>query len=362
MASKDSTVVQYLICKVGSKTRNPEIQQPTILTAATIAESLQRLYQSGEAARLYSNGTIRIWIEDMRIDPDRNWAIMLINHASKNEPDIANRDFSTLARRVDEKEETEGLERGAHFIWDLREMDGMTDHYMLYAEQAKGISGNRLQGFLNTLLTVCSRNYRDVFQGTPVNYTVGNETTPATYPIRSVVELSGLPSDEFIDDINEGHLSSLELISHSTQLTEFDTQNQYRERSHSIRFTVVESADDTNKFEQVVRRLAALGRQKDYEKLRISLQRADKKTKTINILTETMGLDAAAPYVKTVSIESPALATQTSYQRISSVFLMKFNELIDEDFDHTAFEQEEPSTANVIQLDTGEPSEQWDTQ
>lgn len=289
--------------EVQVKTNKEKASPPPI---AEVIEKLREAYEAGEAVLLINKKTATVEIVQMRLNEDRQLVTFFLRCSDKNGADVYFANPDLKQSRVERKREGEGRAFGAHFSVSLtpREVGGTV--YGAVLEKANNLSSTIVARLFQSIL-------RQQYQANPNLFTCDDISGARTRDgkakqvgFRPMLELSGLPSEQFIADLEEGTLKEVLLI------------EQKEERQVGARPWLVENQKVTKLAAKNAGMIAGLWgdltglfaeRAKEgISCARVKFQRADGQIDTVDIDPETGGLlDQRYVKAKTISDIDPPM-------------------------------------------------------
>ncbi|TAX38535.1 hypothetical protein [Rhizobium leguminosarum] len=271
--------------EVQVKTNKDKASPPPL---GEVIEKIIEAFQAGEASLQLNRKSATVEIVEVRMDPARQIVTFFLRCADKNGADVYFANPELGQSRVERKREGEGRAFGAHFSVSLtpREEGGAVYGAML--EKANNLSSTIVARLFQSILRRQYQANPNLFTCDDISGARTRDGHPKQVGFRPMLELSGLPSDQFIADLEEGTLKEVQLI------------EQHEERQVGARPWLVED-------QKVIRLTAKSGgvipglwndltglfaekAQNGISRARIKFKRSDGQLDTVDIDPETGGL------------------------------------------------------------------------
>lgn len=271
--------------EVQVKTNKDKASPPPL---ADVVGKFVEAFEAGTASLLINKKTATVEIVQVRVDHAKQIATFFLRCADKNGADVYFANPELKQSRVERKREGEGRAYGAHFSVSLVPRDIGGSVYAAMLEKANNLSSTIVTRLFQSILRGQYKINPNLFTCDDISGARTRDGLPKQVGFRPMLELSGLPSDQFIADLEEGTLKEVQLI------------EQREERQVGARPWLVE--------DQMVTRLTAKGgglvaglwqdltglfaekAQAGVSKARIKFKRADGQLDTVDIDPETGGL------------------------------------------------------------------------
>ena len=280
-----------------------------------IAEDVDQMFRNGDNLLQsgYTDKSASHYLKDFRIDDDN--IIFLVNRCDPNGPDMATSNPVEKEHMVHSKPLGHGVDYSAHVVVKRVPVRGR-EYYLCVIETlvGSGLNATVIKSYLKHVVRKCRAEF-------PKKYQIPDISDPKI-KVRHVhdVEFQGHPSDSFINDIENGHLSGIQAIRYRGKEGVLDTVGGISEQYRSIKFKVdtafVSDVADSLK----TLRNTILREYKEYSELRVGFRTADDQNKTAKISMDTGNLVDAEHYTKKFELKSIAV-NQTSYTDISDAII-----------------------------------------
>lgn len=273
-----------------------------------------------ERIKSISNGHEQLYISDLELADDT--ISILINKSDKRIPPPIFSDPTRNTRRIVEVQEHEGQDFSAHVIIRLPQDDLYPAIALL--EHCIGLGTPIVIKLLNEVLKKAKSHSPQSFEQIHPDGSIDNTGRPKMYSTNFKFKLEGHISDELKNDLNNGKIQSIELITEKNKHQCFDEDSYLEEKCKSITLTLKsESNPIADKFSLIAN---ALGRKKD----EYNLARIKFKTPT--------GIDRAVKfeinhifdqhYVKKEKLDNFESELKSSYDKFCDAILEKMKALL----------------------------------
>ncbi|WP_313471715.1 hypothetical protein [Atlantibacter hermannii] len=229
-----------------------------------ILTKLKMLVDSGNAVKLYNNGSRALRISEMKFVAGAAHATMLIQLSDKNGSDPVFGELTTGNLRVEPKLAGEGIAVSCHIVISSIVEPHSADHYKTLVESVPGISKSVLEPFLNAML-------REAFTGCEFK----NPATKAMCQHRPKLDIYSHGSQTLLDALKGAKLHNVKLV--STRRKGGLDQTAYTELSErSVRYKIIKQPPLKDK-ERLLEILRRKGQQSGYTKVSISYSKDGKQ-------------------------------------------------------------------------------------
>ena len=289
--------------EVQVKTNKEKASPPPL---SEVIEKLIEAHDAGNATLLINKKTATVEIVEIRLDAARKLATFFLRCSDMNGADVYFANPDLKQSRVERKREGEGRAFGAHFSVSTapREIGGSI--YGAVLEKANNLSSTIVTRLFQSILRIQYQANPNLFTCDDISGARTRDGKPKQVGFRPMLELSGLPSEQFIADLEEGTLKEIQLI------------EQQEERQVGARPWLVENqkviklaAKNAGAIAGLWGDLTGLFAEKAQDginRARIKFVRADGQTDTVDIDPETGGLlDQRYVKAKTISAIDPPM-------------------------------------------------------
>lgn len=167
--------------------------------------------EDGFPCKEWEKGMVTALIKDIDIDDEQDIATLLIEVSDKNAPNSTYLNHDKRTSRHIKKEKPEGNGFSAHVFMSLKEQEGQANTYLTLIEAIPAVSVGRIQSVLNTALRhICSH-----VDGSPFTYVKPGGGKKEEDYVPHIL-LAGCPSEQFLQDIEEGRINGLRLVAPTT--------------------------------------------------------------------------------------------------------------------------------------------------
>jgi len=157
--------------------------------------------------RTFQDGSITALIKDIYEDPQKEIITLLIEFSDREAPDAAYANHRSRTTRTHIKGTDEGSGHAAHIFVSTKPQRGIPQTYMALIEAIPSVPTQRIQALLNSIIKHYCQLDKTLF-----TYT---KPTGTKKPIDYLphIALGGHPSTQFINDIEQGRINSMTLVS-----------------------------------------------------------------------------------------------------------------------------------------------------
>jgi hypothetical protein len=285
------------------------------------AFSLMQLVPKEQRLKEHSKGKELLYVADWDWPDGGNVISILVNKSDKSISDPVFTVPRELKRRTAEKVEEEGQDFSIHMVVCLPENE--LDCALVILEHCSGLGAFFVEKLFNEILKDARKISPEKFEQNHPDGALDEKGNPKKYNVTFKCALDGHVSDELKNDLDQGKLHSIELITDREQHTPFDEDGFVLEKCKTV---VLVPKDDTG----IVNKFARLGKvfnaQKDnYSKAKIKFRSPSGLERTIEMATAD-GL--ASAYVKKGKLEGFGVDLQSSYDSFHPPMLEKIKALL----------------------------------
>ena len=304
--------IRYYDCKISASVKIGKTAtgvKPVPLL--TVLEQIKALITSGENIAFTGLGDTQTWnLQGIEIDPTRKLATILVNRSDQMAADQAISDpNSTQYFAVASKAGTQGNAYSSHIVFNYGKS---SDHgYLVLIEEAVGINAKDLERLL----------FRAVVAANKAGFAAFNYPHPdSTNKIlkgRYKFELTGHPSQKFIDELNGGILQNIELITkNNAGNKKFDAYSQTEYHSQIIKLKLISSK--TTSVIDLVKSVCKHADELKMEKVRIKFTDPSDFSHTVNFASSDATVIDEDKYVKKEVIQNFGSRLDTAFQNIQA--------------------------------------------
>lgn len=209
-----SALMMELRFKVKPRTKDPKIASypfsvPPIATIATDSVTMKAIKQKVE--RTYKGGEVRTYLIDADIIQHKglNYLVLLLGVSDKRPPDHVVINTNTKTRRTSGKAKEDADEYSSHIVINLTPNMVNGQCYRVAFEEVPQMQSQYIERYLKNFFKVMSKE-KLYHANCPTGQTAPNGG-PATVNILLDADLTSVPSDELIAEIQNGVLGEVEL-------------------------------------------------------------------------------------------------------------------------------------------------------
>ena len=254
-----------------------------------IVEKIQLAHANSEASLDINKDTAVIEILEIRVDDANSLATFYMRYADKDGSDVYFVDPDANTSRVERKRDGEGRGYGAHFSLSLIEAVDRPNIYIAMLEKNTGLNATFVTRLFQSILREMYKADGNLFVCDDISGARDRNGRPKQVGFRPMIELRGLPSDQFIADLENGSLQEILLIE-DREGEQFGARPWLREKQRIVR---VAPGAGLQQIEGLWNNLLGLFSEKardGFRKARIKFKRADGSTENAEIDAETGAL------------------------------------------------------------------------
>jgi hypothetical protein len=249
------------------------------------------------------------YLADIQIDAANSRASLLINRSDRDASNAVYSDPEENHFRNVPKQGKEGNDFSAHLVIKL---NATSSSSLALLEVSPGLSSRKIEGFLNGLFRHCVRTNRASYQLNHPNGACNASGTPLKVTAIHKAEFRGHPSTQFVSELNQGVLESIELIDMRKLGLPWDTHAQTKEVSRSILLKSNPNGTGTN-FQRVLDAVH-LGHSREYASAKVKFKTETKIPRTVLLETEHAHLANDELFVKKETVSGFSALLESSYQ------------------------------------------------
>lgn len=286
-------------------------------------DRIKSWHDAGKCPKMGRKSAEIVYLADLKISTDRKRAEFLVNRSDRDASDsVYSNPLGNTVRRIP-KTSGEGNDFSAHVVVNLKPQG---NKYMTVLELSPGLASGKIATFLNFLIGHCVKEDKDAHKVPHPNGATNSAGVPETIVAYHKVELTGHPSDQFLNSINGGVLESIELIDRRKNNLNWDTNGHMKEISRSVSLRVGPKANAPN-FRRV-KEAAAIAFQKNYSSARVRFKTPDGIMTTVTMDTQSAQLANDVIYVKKEKISGFSQLLETSYEALHPEIIAKMIRLL----------------------------------
>lgn len=273
-----------------------------------VVEKFKIAFDNSTAVLELNKGSASIEILDMAIDADRQLVTFYLRHADKNGADVYFADPAAGTSRIERKREGEGRGFGGHFTVSLVPRAGTDTVYAAMLEGVPGINSSFVVRLLQSILRTMYRANPNLFICDDISGARDRHGAPKQVGFRPMLSLRGLPSTQFVADLEAGTVQEVQLIEDKFG-AQFGARPWLREEASIVKLKV---HDPGRAIVQMWNSLTTVFREKHETdgvgRARIKFRRADGELDTVDVDAETGGmLDSRYVKAKRITAIDPSL-------------------------------------------------------
>lgn len=257
------------------------------------------------------SGTKQIFgIDDIYQDQNKNGIVLLFYRSDLEESAPSVRDHVTEQIRELQRGANEGNSYSSHVLIIFNKDPQMPAKVIV--EQCKGIGSTRIETTLRQIFSKYKKINSKFFEQNVLGNLKDENGDIKKESISFDFEITGIPSNSFVTDLNNGELIAFELVMDGKLVKQFDEEAYFEEKEAVVRLQVAEKSDlPTNRYQEVSRVLRNW--KKDYSKARLRIKPRNAKEYTIDWTAEE---GFSEEYVKRVLVSGFSPKLKSSYKKI----------------------------------------------
>ncbi|OHV83314.1 hypothetical protein [Ensifer sp. LCM 4579] len=228
-------------------------------------------------------------VVEINVNDDAQVATVFIRCSDKNGADVYFANPQLKQSRVERKKEGEGRAFGAHLSISLipRTLGGNV--YCAMLEKVNNVSSTLVARLLQAILRRQYQANPNLFTCDDISGARTRDGRPKQVGFRPMLDFSGLPSDQFIADLEEGTLKEVQLIE-EREAKQVGARPWLVEDQQVLRLTAHNSAGVVDRLWDNLTALFAEKAKEGISRARIKFKRADGQMDTVDVDPETGGL------------------------------------------------------------------------
>lgn len=263
--------------------------------------------------RTYPRGRERFYISDWNWDGAQ--LSILINRSDQGIADPIFSDPENKTRREIPKADGEGQDYSSHVI--IRFGSDKATAVVL-CEQCVGITSLAIGKLLRHVLKKAKKLSPNDFRQKHVDGSLDAKGQPRMVSLAHYFDLIGHLDASLKDDLNNGQISGIELITEREKQTEFDDDGFFREKQKIVSLGVSTGSLIQDKFESTI---GLFKKHEDkYERARIRFKSPSGAWRTIN-WTKAEGFEQS--YVRKERVDKFTVPLKSSYEQFNTELLVK---------------------------------------
>ncbi|WP_168011918.1 hypothetical protein [Halomonas salinarum] len=278
------------------------------------------------AHKTYLKNKLELYLVD--IQENNDYFYLLVNCTNATGAHHSSRDISSGQTQDLTYQPAEGPNSSSHIIIKKRVENNRN---LVVVERSNGITIVRLISFLNKLTANYINSGKAVKNGFKVDHPLGERNSKGELkrPVKKpVVELHGYISERFYQDLNNGFVDEIVLLSGMKKVAGMDHEPPPEFKTWEVGVDRAPLA--TNSAIDYIGRVLERGREFDMEKLRVRFRDGSGATHTKKINVEDSSLAESDYYVLTRRI-SFSFRPRLAYNSIRAAFTTRMERLIEDE-------------------------------
>lgn len=314
---KTERLVHFYDLKIDASCRNFDAPKSISVQKAV---QLMELVPIDQRVRESAKGHELQYISDW--DRTDNTVSILLNKSDKSISDPIFTVPREGKRRVAEKEDNEGQDFSVHIV--IRLPEDVLNPALLIMEYCPGLSLLSVERVLNRILADAKKLSPEEFTQNHPDGSLDANGKPKKINVTFKCRLEGHLSDELKDDLNNGKIQSIELITDKTKHTPFDEDGYITEKCKTVTLNVNEDKPSAiGKFERMMNVITQ--HKTDYDQAKIRFKSPEGLDRTVDI-DPSDGI--AQLYIKKVRLDSFQTDLKSSYAKFNPETLLKMKALL----------------------------------
>ncbi|WP_457587230.1 hypothetical protein [Ensifer canadensis] len=258
-------------------------------SARDVFNIVESAFRKSEARLHVNKKTATIQIIDLRFDDVEEIVTLYVRYADKRGADVYFADTDANTSRVERKKFGEGRGFGAHLSVSLRPEAGSPNTYLAMLEKANGVNSSLVLRLLQSIFRELYRSDENLFTCDDISGARDRAGVPKKVGFRPMLELKGLPSEQFISDLEEGSLQEIHLIE-DKEKKQFGAHPWLHEKQNVVRLTPGAGVPGVAQLWGNLKTVFSAEAKNGYKKARIKFRRADGQPDTVEVDAETGAL------------------------------------------------------------------------
>jgi hypothetical protein len=290
-----------------------------------ICDDISQLYNTGDriVKKGYTDTSPKLYLADIKHQRDK--IIFLINRSDPSAPDAVSTDPDAKSRVVHAKPPGHGGDYSAHVVITIDPVIG-DDHYLCVIETVygSGLHASSVSDYIKYLVRACKKQFPSKYMIPNINGAKTSKGKPLMVNLVHSIEFQGHPSEEFEQDLKNGTLSSIQLLSFSNEGAVWDDKGDIKERVRTIELRPEKGL--AKSLASTVRQVRnqVIRNKKEYQHVRLRFKNEDGEPKDATISADNGKLIDSHRYVKRHVIQAPLVNTN-SFDAINT-FILKLME------------------------------------
>lgn len=260
---------------------------------------LERHIDAGDAYQIKEKGRSAYRITDYRYERRKGGKgalILLLQYADRDATDPAFADLETGGLRYEPKLDGEGVAVSAHAVIGLEPAENKPSTYPFLLEIVPGLGRSNVGPFLRRMIKDACQ---DVFQFESQESGAMINAAPAS-------DLLGVPSQPFVDELEEGQLAGVELIQTREDKKQIDEEGCFYEDSYVLKIKVAHGAKRKMLGAEQLEMLRQHGKKEGFENMRVRYKKKEGRQKQVILGTSNQDLaDALVVKDELISMDRP---------------------------------------------------------
>lgn len=267
-----------------------------------------------------SKGREELYVSDWKWDGDI--ISLLVNKSDKGMSDPVFTIPKEKKRRTAEKQEQEGQDFSVHMVVQLPQDD--LQPALILVEYCAGLGIFVIQKLLNQILHDAKNLAPQDFEQFHPDGAVDDNGKPKKYNVVFKCEFDGHISDDLKNDLDNGKIQSIELITEKEKYTNIDEDGYIQEKCKTLVLTLKDEDKPVKDKFNLLKKVFT-NKKDDYSRARIKFKTPTGVDRTVEMDTN----DASAQgYVKKEKLDSFEFDLKSSYEKFCDAILGKMKELL----------------------------------
>ncbi len=258
-------------------------------SARDVFSVVESAYKQSQVSLQVNKKTATIQVTDIRFDDVEEIVTLYMRYADKRGADVYFADTDANTSRIERKRVGEGRGFGAHLSVSLRPQAGTPNTYLAMLEKANGVNSTLVLRLLQSIFRELYRADENLFTCDDISGARDRNGNPKKVGFRPMLELKGLPSEQFIADLEEGSLQEIHLIE-DKERKQFGACAWLHEKQNVVRLTPGAGVPGVAQLWGNLKGVFSAEAKNGYKKARIKFRRADGQPDTVEVDAETGAL------------------------------------------------------------------------
>jgi hypothetical protein len=256
---------------------------------ADVMATLEQAFRESKTSLEINKQTATVEIVDLRIDDAQELATLFVRYSDKNGADVYFANPVENSSRVERKRDGEGRAYGAHLTISLKPRSPGSNVYATMLEKANGLSSTIVVRLLQSIFRTLYKADQNLFTCDDISGARTRDGKAKQVGFRPMLALKGLPSDQFISDLQDGTLKEIQLIE-EREAKQVGARPWLVENQRILKLEAQPEKMHVANMWDNLKGLFAAESKNGFGHARIKFRRADGEMESVDVDAETGGL------------------------------------------------------------------------